>query len=247
MISLPNKPGEWRTLSCFLNNLIMPQTRQWSFWHLLFWEVFISVEMKNPLASGQAQASRGRTPALPVPTGGAHQPQACCICWFAFRDPSMRFLQELLLPRASTGTRQSSQSSASFACLLLLSAGLHSGRRNKRRFLFVHPVLHPSPSLVRREIRIPGKSCSPPLQHCGAVLRPALLLILAHICYVRASNSLSQIFQMQMFRQWTMGHIIWKHFFFSWTFVMDAVQNVKIEIAYSFFSRCFVVHRSIFI
>lgn len=130
---------------------------------------------------------------------------------------------------------------------LLLSVGLHSERRNKRSFLFMHPILHPSPSLVRREIRIPGKSCPLLLQRCGAVLRPALFLIFAHICYVRASNSLSQIFQMQMFRQWTTSHIIWKHFFFFWTFVMDAVQNVKIEIAYRFFSRCFVVHRSIFV
>lgn len=85
--------------------MIMAQTRQWCFWHLLFWEVFISLKMKNPVGNNKQRFLVDKQSLLLVERSltltcrGVHQTQALQVRDLSCPGAFIRLLLGLLLPK----------------------------------------------------------------------------------------------------------------------------------------------------
>lgn len=141
-----------------------------------------------------------------------------------YPDLSIRLPLVLLLPKAATGTCQSSKSSSSFAHFLLLWVGLHSGRRNERTKCFIASTCL-SGKARGKDSREGLLSSSVALQGCaGTGPMSNVWLHLLSWCQEQPQPNISDA------NIWMMDHK--SHYmetFFSWAFVIAADQNVKIE------------------
>lgn len=143
-----------------------------------------------------------------MPCKGVHQTPALQGCDLSCPGPSISSPWGCCCQKTATRSCQSRH----------LSLPGMAPREEKQSALLRSP-----PLLGRQEIGQLGRAAL--LHCCKVMLRPGPCLMFGYICCVSARNILSQIFWMQMFRQWTINHIIGKCFFSGFFFFFYVAAN----------------------